>query len=57
VTHLLLWLLLFPLVAAGDLYIRAQVSTVSPGRLSKGHAATYLIGAFVFLSLTIAQHV
>lgn len=50
-THLLLWLLLYPLVAAADVAARVQVVDTDVGRLDAGHAAVYLVGTLLILTL------
>lgn len=48
-THLLLWLLLYPLVAAGDVAIRVHVTDTDVGTLDKGHAAVFLTGTLLMI--------
>lgn len=54
-THLLLWLLLYPLVAAADIYIRSQVATVDPGAVSRIQAFVYAAGAIVFILVHVTH--
>jgi hypothetical protein len=49
-THLLIWLLAYPLVAVVDTVARVQYFESDPGRLSQGHAAVYLTGFLTFLA-------
>lgn len=48
-THLLLWLLLYPLVASADVAIRVHVAETNVGQLDKGHTAVYLVGTLLIL--------
>lgn len=50
-THLLLWLLLYPLVAAADVAVRVRSVDTDVGTLDKGHAAVYLTGTLLILLL------
>mgnify|MGYP000692125154 CR=1 FL=1 len=50
-THLLLWLLLYPLVAAADVVARVQVVDTDVGRLDQGHVVVYCTGTLILLLL------
>jgi|APHM01.1.fsa_nt_gi hypothetical protein len=54
---LLIWMLLYPLVAAADLTIRVRVEDLDTGKHNIGHAAVYLLGTAIFLTLTIFRYV
>lgn len=54
---LLIWMLLYPLVAAADLIARVRVEDLDTGRHNIGHALVYLLGTAIFLSLTVLQYV
>jgi hypothetical protein len=47
----LLWLLLYPLVAASTTAIRVRTTDIDVGRQSKAQAAVYLIGTIIMLVL------
>jgi len=47
----LLWLLLYPLVAATSTAIRVRVTDVDIGRQSKAQAAVYIVGTIILLTL------
>lgn len=48
-TYLLLWLLLYPLVAAAEVYIRASIVEVDVGQISRWQSFVYGTGAVIFL--------
>jgi hypothetical protein len=50
-THLLIWLLAFPLVAASCTYVYAAATDADLGRISAGYAMVYLIGTLLILAL------
>ena len=50
-THVLLWMLLYPLVATADTVTRAQVWDYDVGRHNAAHAAVYAIGTIIMLLL------
>ena len=54
-THLLLWLLLYPLVAACELWIRSQVSNADPGRMSQAQVRIYAGGAAIMFALSLPE--
>jgi hypothetical protein len=47
----LLWLLLYPLVAASTTAIRVRTTDMDVGRQSKAQAAVYLTGTIILLTL------
>ena len=47
----LLWLLLYPLVAATSTAIRVRTTDLDVGRQSKAQAAVYLTGTIILLAL------
>jgi hypothetical protein len=47
----LLWLLLYPLVAASTTAIRVRTTDIDVGRQSKAQAAVYLTGTIILLTL------
>jgi hypothetical protein len=47
----LLWLLLYPLVAATSTAIRVRTTDMDVGRQSKAQAAVYLTGTIILLTL------
>lgn len=54
---LLLWMLLYPLVATLDTAVRLRVVDLDVGRHNLGHATVYLLGTAIFLTLTVMQYV
>jgi len=56
-THLLLWLLVYPLVAATDLTLRIRVEDLDTGRHNLGHLVVYVVGTMIFLTLTALRYV
>jgi hypothetical protein len=56
-THLLLWLLVYPLVAAADLTLRIRVEDLDTGRHNLGHLVVYVVGTTIFLTLTVLRYV
>lgn len=50
-THLLIWLLLYPLVAATDTVARLHVTQMDLGRHNAGHMTVYLVGTIIMLIL------
>ena len=50
-THLLIWLLTYPLVAAASTAIHAQATDTNPGRHNTGHAVVYFSGTLILLTL------
>jgi len=56
-THLLLWLLVYPLVAATDLTLRIRVEDLDTGRHNIGHLVVYVVGTTIFLTLTALRYV
>jgi len=56
-THLLLWLLMYPLVAAADLTLRIRVEDLDTGRHNLGHLIVYAVGTTIFLTLTVLRYV
>jgi hypothetical protein len=50
-THILVWLLLYPLVAAADVAARVHMVETDVGRLDQGHVAVYCTGTLILLTL------
>jgi len=50
-THILVWLLLYPLVAAADVAARVHMLETDVGRLDQGHVAVYCTGTLILLTL------
>ena len=50
-THVLIWMLLYPVVAAADTVARGQVWELDVGRHNAGHAVVYAIGTAILLTL------
>ena len=50
-THLLIWLLAYPLVAAASTAIHAQATDTDPGRHNAGHAVVYFTGTLIILGM------
>jgi hypothetical protein len=50
-THVLLWLLLYPLVAAADTVARAYVWDFDVGRHNAAHAGVYATGTLIMLTM------
>lgn len=50
-THLLLWLLLYPLVTAACVWIYCRHTDADVGRLNQGYAAAYAAGTIILIVL------
>lgn len=50
-THVLLWMLFYPLVAAADTVVRARVWDFDVGRHNAAHAAVYAAGTLIMIVL------
>lgn len=50
-THVLIWLLLYPLVATADTVVRARVWDFDVGRHNATHAAVYAAGTLIIITL------
>lgn len=50
-THLLIWLLLYPLVAATDTMARGRMWDFDVGRHNAVHAAVYLVGTLLLVTM------
>jgi len=50
-THVLIWLLMYPLIATVDTVARAYVTDTDMGRQNAGHAAVYSIGTLIMVTL------
>jgi hypothetical protein len=50
-THVLLWLLLYPLVAATGTVARGRVWDFNVGRHNAAHAAVYLLGTLLLVTM------
>lgn len=54
---LLLWMLLYPLVATVDTAVRLRFADLNLGQHNIGHTTVYLLGTAIFLTLTVMQYV
>lgn len=50
-THVLIWMLLYPVVAAADTVARGRVWELDVGRHNAGHVAVYVAGTIILLTL------
>jgi hypothetical protein len=50
-THVLLWMLLYPLVAAMDTVARAQVWDFDVGRHNAAHVGVYAVGTLIMIAM------
>jgi len=50
-THVLLWMLLYPVVAAADTVARTYVLDMDAGRHNAGHAAVYAAGTLIMITM------
>ena len=50
-THVLIWLLLYPVIAATDTVARLQVTEMNVGRHNAGHMAVYTIGTILLVAM------
>jgi len=50
-THVLIWMLLYPLVAAADTVVRARVWDFDVGTHNRAHAAVYAAGTLILITL------
>jgi len=50
-TTVLLWMLLYPIVATTDTVVRVRYTDTNVGHHNAGHAAVYLTGTIIMLTL------
>jgi hypothetical protein len=50
-THVLIWLLCYPLVAAADTVARVQVTDMDVGVHNAAHTSVYAAGTLIMLAL------